>query len=61
MKRRLWVVECWDDVMGWRPAIEAELTKRSGMRRLRAWRERYFDRTDKFRLVPYEPRQERGK
>ena len=58
--RRLWVVEVWDDVLGWRPAIKAAISREHGRINLRWWRSKYHDRTDKFRLVRYEPTSEGG-
>jgi len=55
MKRLLWVVEVWDDVLGWRPACETGITRRMGRSRLRVWKRKYHERTDRFRLVKYVP------
>lgn len=55
MKRCLWVVECCDDVLGWRPAVEAATTRTNGRINLREWRRQYHERGDKFRLVKYVP------
>lgn len=54
--RRLWVVELHDDVLGWQPACLTGITRSVGLARLRWWRSRYHERTDRFRLVCYVPR-----
>jgi hypothetical protein len=56
MKQRcLWVVEVWDDVMGWRPACETGISRNRGRMLLRGWKSKFHERTDKFRLVKYVP------
>ena len=53
--RHLWVVESWDDILGWRPACETGVTRKMGRNHLRDWRSKFRERTDKFRLVKYVP------
>lgn len=53
--RHLWVVEIWDDILGWRPATDAATTREMARGRLRWWKDKYCERTDKFRLVKYVP------
>ena len=55
MKRVLWVVESYDDILGWQPSMESSFNRHYGLFKLSRWRKKWNGSGDKFRLVKYVP------